>query len=125
VSKSLAGLAGDGPRAGDRFPWLQLKFSAGGPVEDIFHRLDDTRFNLIVVGQAPAEGLPGVGDLLRVHVVADDTANDAELMRAKIPKPSFYLLRPDGYVGLCGARLASAAIAQYVSANLRFGDRSA
>jgi 2-polyprenyl-6-methoxyphenol hydroxylase-like FAD-dependent oxidoreductase len=125
VSKSLDGLSGDGRLAGDRFPWLRLKFSAVGPVEDVFRSLDDTRLNLIVIGQRSPEGLPGMGDLLRVHVVADDPANDAELMRAKIPKPSFYLLRPDGYVGLCGVRLASAAIAQYVAANLRFGDRSA
>src|SRR6267142_2401241 len=39
------------PRAGDRFPWLRLKFSENGPVEDLFQKLDDTRFSLIVIGQ--------------------------------------------------------------------------
>ena len=51
------GLPDGAPRAGDRFPWLRLKFRRDGPVEDLFQKLDDTRFNLIVIGQpAPPEG---------------------------------------------------------------------
>jgi hypothetical protein len=125
LSKSLDGLAGGAPRAGDRFPWVRLKFDAGGQVEDVFRRLDDTHFNLIVVGQPSPDGVPELLDLLHVHAVAQDPANDAELSSAGIPQPSFYLLRPDGYVGLCGARLDPAAIARYVSASLRFAGQSA
>ena len=124
LSKSLADLPQGAPRAGDRFPWLRLKFTAAGPVEDVFDRLDDTHFNLVVIGQPPPEQMPELGDLLRVHPVTQDPANDAELSRAGIPQPSFYLLRPDGHVGLCGARLDPAAVARYVSGNLRFGDRT-
>ena len=59
LSESLEGLPDGAPRAGDRFPWLRLKFQANGPVEDLFQKLDDTRFNLIVIGQpSPPEELP-------------------------------------------------------------------
>src|SRR5207244_875365 len=51
LSETLPGLPDAAPRAGDRFPWLRLKLSADGPAEDLFRKLDDTRFNLIVIGQ--------------------------------------------------------------------------
>lgn len=119
LSQSLDGLPDHAPRAGDRFPWLRLKFRAEGSVEDLFQKLDDTRLTLIAVGQpAPPEGAQGLGDFLRVHAIPADPVNDAELARARIPRPSFYLLRPDGHVGLCGARLEAAAIARYASGRL-------
>jgi hypothetical protein len=40
------------------------------------------------------------------------------LARAQIPRPSFYLLRPDGHVGLCGARLDAAELQRYLSERL-------
>src|SRR5205823_3076391 len=107
LSKSLAPLGHVAPQAGDRFPWLRLRLPPDRLPEDFFHALDDTRFNLIVVGQpAPTETF-GLGDLLRVHAIPDDPHNDAELARVSIPKPSFYLLRPDGHIGLCGSRIAA------------------
>jgi hypothetical protein len=116
LSENLPGVPDAGPRAGDRFPWLRLAFSAGGPAEDVFGKLDDTRFTLIVIGQpALPGGVPGLGDLLRTLVVPSDPANDRELTRARIPQPAFYLLRPDGHVGLAGTRLEPAAVARYVS----------
>ena len=116
LSKTLGALPDGAPQAGDRFPWLRLKFQAGGPAEDLFRQLDDTRFNLIVVGQAaPAEADFGLGDLLRTHAIPDDPANDRELARVRIPRPSFYLLRPDGHVGLAGTRLDAAKAARYLS----------
>ena len=48
----------------------------------------------------------------------DDPANDRELTRAHIPRPSFYLLRPDGHIGLAGARLEVATVTRYVSERL-------
>jgi len=119
VSQSLDGIAGDAPRAGDRFPWLQLELGTGGPAEDVYKKFDDARFDLFVFGQpALPEALPGEGDLLRTHVVPADAANDAELARAKIPRPSFYLVRPDGYIGLSGARVDRDAIARYLTERL-------
>jgi 2-polyprenyl-6-methoxyphenol hydroxylase-like FAD-dependent oxidoreductase len=120
LSQSLGSLPDSAPHAGDRFPWLRLKFSANGPVEDLFRKLDDTRFNLIVIGQtSPAGQTFGLGSLLHVHVLPNDFVNDAQLARAHIPRLSFYLLRPDGHVGICGGRLDAAAIERYVSERLR------
>src|SRR5260221_147948 len=116
LSKMLPGLPKRAPHAGDRFPWLRLKFQASGPVEDLFQKLDDTRYNLIVIWQpAPPGEAPGLGDLLSTHVIPDDAHNAQELARVRIPGPAFYLLRPDGHVGLAGTRLEPDAVTRYLS----------
>ena len=78
-----------------------------------------------MVGQpAPSGGdLEGEGSL-HIHTVAANPANDAELARAGIPQPSFYLVRPDGHIGLCGVRVDFAAIRRYLAERLRIGSRS-
>jgi 2-polyprenyl-6-methoxyphenol hydroxylase-like FAD-dependent oxidoreductase len=120
LSRTLDGMPAGAPRAGDRFPWLHLKLEAGDAVEDSFDRLDDMHFHLVLVGQsAPGSGAPGFGDLLRTHVIPADPDNRAELARAGIAQPSFYLIRPDGHVGLCGGRLEASAIASYAAECLR------
>jgi len=122
LSQELADLPEDGPHAGDRFPWLRLKFQPNGPVEDLYGKLDDTRFTLLVFGQAaPRGGIPELGDQGRIHEVPIDPTNDRELARVRIPRPSFFLLRPDGHVGLAGAALDAAAVSRYISERLRFG----
>jgi hypothetical protein len=107
------------PHAGDRFPWVRLQLDAESPAVDLFARLDDTRFHLIVFGQ-PSDScsLPGFGDLVVVHRVPDGPVNDRECARARIPRPSFYLLRPDGHVGLAGLRPDSAVLNRYLSDRL-------
>ena len=105
LSRTLEGMPDDAPRAGDRFPWLHLRFEPGGAVEDSFRRLDDLHFHLLAFGQ-PAPVVPGVES----HTIPADPENDAELARAEIQTPSFYLIRPDGHVGLCGLRLESGEI---------------
>jgi 2-polyprenyl-6-methoxyphenol hydroxylase-like FAD-dependent oxidoreductase len=114
LSRTLAGVAEDAPRAGDRFPWLHLVFQGGGAKEDVFQRIDDTRFNLIAIGQPapPAESL-GLGDMLRVHVVPFDADNQGALAAVSISAPAFYLLRPDGHVGLAGRQLDEAALRRW------------
>jgi len=122
LSQNLPGLPDAAPRAGDRFPWLRLKLAADGSPEDLYGKLDDTRFTLIVIGQpAPSRGAPGLGDLLRVLQVPSDPANDRELERVHIPRITFYLLRPDGHVGLAGVRLEAEAVSRYVSDRLHLG----
>ncbi len=119
LSETQVGIPDAAPRAGDRFPWLKLRFAADGPVEDLYAKLDDTRFNLLAFGQsAPLAGQPALGGLLRIHAIPADPANDRELARANIPLPSFYLLRPDGHVGLAGVRLEVAAVTRYVAGRL-------
>ena len=126
LSQAQAGLPESAPRAGDRFPWLQLRLRANGPVEDLFRALDDTRFNLLVIGQpAPAAVAPDFGDLLRVHAISDNPANASELARVGISGFAFYLLRPDGHVGLAGTRLDVEAVSRYLSeSHLRTGERA-
>jgi 2-polyprenyl-6-methoxyphenol hydroxylase-like FAD-dependent oxidoreductase len=120
LSETLAALPDDGPRAGDRFPWLRLKLSPNGPVEDLFARLDDTRFNLIVIGQPSLSADPPELDgLLLTHHVSNEPINDRELVRAGIPNPSFYLLRPDGHIGLAGTRLEAAIVTRYLAERLK------
>ena len=105
LSQTLDGLPETSPRAGDRFPWLK----------DLFERLDDARFNLLVVGQpAPAAEALGVGELCAVHEV-EYAASATELGRAGIAGPAFYLLRPDGYVGLAGRRLDADGLKRYLA----------
>lgn len=116
LSRTGGELPKGAPRAGDRFPWVRLRFSKGGAIEDLFARLDDLRFNLIVVGQLLSPDVLGnLGDLVRAHTVADDPANDQELDRARIPMPSFYLLRPDGHVGLAGQRPDAGVFGRYLA----------
>lgn len=116
---SLSAVAGqlpkDAPQPGDRFPWLHLRFGTGAAVEDSFERIGESRFSLILFGQAGPRDTLGFGDRLAVHVMPADPVNDAELKRAGIPRRSFYLLRPDGHVGLAGLDWDAAAVKRYLS----------
>lgn len=126
LSESQLDLPDSAPKGGDRFPWLRLKLRAGGPVEDLFQKLDDTHFNLIVIGQsASQEEALGLGGLCRIHAIPADPINDAEFVRGQIPNPSFYLLRPDFHVGLCGTHLEDVAVRPYVSERLQLDARGA
>jgi 2-polyprenyl-6-methoxyphenol hydroxylase-like FAD-dependent oxidoreductase len=121
LSQALAGLPEGAPAAGERFPWLRLKMRPNGPLEDLFQALDDTRFNLLLVGQpAPAGEALDFGGLLDVHAIPADAANEKELARARISAPSFYLLRPDGHVGLAGTRLEAGVLGRYLAERLGF-----
>jgi hypothetical protein len=100
LSQTLGVVPESAPHAGDRFPWLHLKFHAQGPREDLFQRLDDTRFNLLMIGQpAPFAASDQFADILQVHDVPLDPENEAALAAASITSPSYYLLRPAGHIG--------------------------
>src|SRR5262245_14853523 len=95
LSRTLSGVAEGAPHAGDRFPWLRLTFQGTDRREDVFQRLDDTRFNLLAIGQpAPAVERLDLGDLLQVHVVPFEGENAETLRTVSIAAPAFYLLRP-------------------------------
>ena len=62
------------------------------PVEDTFKAFEDRFFHLVAFGQtAPAAADLGFGDIVRTWTIPADPQNDAELARAGIPQPSFYL----------------------------------
>jgi hypothetical protein len=111
LSQTLPGLPKGAPVAGERFPWLRI-----GPDKDLYRALDDTRFNLLVFGDAPAEDF---GDMVRTHVFADSAQNAGALVSANISRSSFYLLRPDGHVGLAGPGLDAAAIRRWFTERAR------
>lgn len=114
LSQMLTSVPEGSPVAGDRFPWVQLKMQANGPIEDLFQKLDDIRFNLLVIGQpAPTAGTLEFGDLIRVHAIPDDPINAKEWARVGVTGPAFYLLRPDGHIGLAGTRLEELAVSRY------------
>jgi 2-polyprenyl-6-methoxyphenol hydroxylase-like FAD-dependent oxidoreductase len=115
LSQTLPGLPANAPHSGDRFPWMKLSLRDGAPPEDLYAALDDTRFNLLLFGQSLPEGAPlPVADLMNVHRIPADPANHRELDRVRVPVPSFYLLRPDGHVGLAGLRVDAESIARYL-----------
>lgn len=120
LSQSTAALPRHAPQAGDRFPWLHLKLRAGGALEDSLAALADTQFNLILIGQdAAAAELPAEAGLVAVHVLPNDPGNLKELTRVGIPPLAYYLLRPDGHVGLCGSQLPRGALRAYLAQHLR------
>ena len=77
--------------------------------------LDDTCFNLLVFGQSAGEGASPFGGMVRVLAIPHTPDNNQEFARAGISQPSFYLLRPDGHVGLCGPQFDAAAVARYLA----------
>ncbi len=88
----------------------------GGAVEDLFENLDDKRFNLIVIGQPEsAVQALALNHLMHVLVIPADAVNEKALVHAKLSGPSFYLLRPDGHVGLAGTRFDAAAVTRYLT----------
>jgi 2-polyprenyl-6-methoxyphenol hydroxylase-like FAD-dependent oxidoreductase len=115
LSRTLSDMPQAAPRGGDRFPWLQLHLREGGPVEDLFAALDDTRFNLLVFGQTEAARQYALADdRVRLWVVPSDDANAQILAGAQLVGPYFFLCRPDGHIGLAGTRLDADAIRDYL-----------
>jgi hypothetical protein len=116
LSKALDALPFEAPQCGDRFPWLHLKLRLDGPVQDTFQAFEDRYFNLVAFGQAaPASAEPGFNDVIRSWTIPSDPHNNTELARVGIPQPSFYLIRPDGHVGLCGKTADATAIRRYLT----------
>jgi hypothetical protein len=54
------------------------------------------------------------GGLLQVHAIPITAGNEAEQARVHVPRSAFFLLRPDGHVGLCGGVLDADAVRRYL-----------
>jgi hypothetical protein len=117
LSRNADTLPDDAPRAGDRFPWLRVALANDGAVTDLYERVDDTRWTLVLAGQDATSDIPWPGGL-EVIVIPAGAGNDAELARVHVPRPSYWLLRPDGHVGLCGTRFDAASLRRYASDTL-------
>jgi hypothetical protein len=84
----------------------------------LFKKLDDTRFNLLVIGQPIPSGLSDHGGVVLTHRIPDDPANDQVFTRWQVPKPSFFLLRPDGHIGLAGTHLNHGVVTRYLAGRI-------
>ena len=114
LSQTLTGVGARAPRAGDRFPWLHLRFGADTGARDLFEALDDTRFHLLVMGQpGPSRDQLRGGDLLEIHEIPAHPENLTELARVSISAPAYYLLRPDGHIGLAGTQVDTAEVKRW------------
>lgn len=115
LSQTLGNLPPNAPKAGDRFPWLQLKFQANGSAEDLFQKMDDTRYNLLVIGQAAPKELSQLDSLVKTHVILNGVYNTQEFASVGIYGPAFFLMRPDGYIGLAGGSFVVDSVKTYLS----------
>ena len=120
LSRTCGEMPAGATRAGDRFPWLHVQWRSAAATADSFEALDDLRFHLIAIGAGATTALdPGDGIEIQVHDIPADATNAAALARARLPTPSFYLVRPDGHVGLCGlGEVDAAAVRTYVADTL-------
>ena len=84
--------------------------AAGRPGRGSVRALDDTRFNLLVFGRRAGGRSRRHGP----HACRCGRCRERAGARARqISRPSFYLLRPDGHVGLCGPGFDAAAIRRW------------
>ena len=121
---SAAGPGGGRPASGRSFSLVAAPLSAGGATEDLYGKLDDTRFTHRDRAARPYGGIARPRRPAAHPGDSRGSRDDRELARARIPKPPFYLIRPDGHVGLSGPRLDAGAVTRYLSGRLIFGTSS-
>jgi hypothetical protein len=118
LSRTLPGLVPDSPKGGDRLPWIKVVLEPGGPEVDLFQHLDDLHHHLLLVDQDPVpEWVTALPATVRVQPIATQHGNSRRLAAAGISAPAFYLVRSDGYIGVCGGGLheAHAEIERYLA----------
>jgi hypothetical protein len=68
-----------------------------------------------VIGQPAPEEMSGLDDLIITHVIPYGVHNMQELARVGISEKAFYLLRPDGHIGLSGNYISISVIKEYLT----------
>jgi hypothetical protein len=53
--------------------------------------------------------------MLQVHAIPSDSENDLALAAASIGSPSYFLLRPDGHIGLAGKVFQEGDLRQWLA----------
>ena len=121
LSQSLGGLPDTAPKAGERFPWLHLQLNESDPPVDLYQALDDKRFNMLIFGEAGVgcRDLGGIGEFVTERTIPMTPDNKRVMARFGISEQSFFLLRPDGHIGLCGSRPDASAIQHYFSTRVK------
>ena len=116
LSQKLGSIGGGAPQPGDRFPWVCLDIDGNGNVDDLFDALDDRGFNVLVFGQpAPDSTIVAGGERVSVLAIPESPANRSAQSSIGIDGPAFYVVRPDGHVGLAGTRYDEAAVTRYLA----------
>ena len=100
-----------GVRAGDRWPWI----AGSGVGSDSFAPLAERCWRGIVYGA----GTPALSDVRAVcqrrGIAVHQLPWCAEAEAAKVEQGAFYLVRPDGYVGLAEGRAHADAVDAYLA----------
>jgi hypothetical protein len=78
-------------KSGDRFPWF---FDNG---QDVFQKMTGTRFTLFALGDWKTQQLEG----LRSSLLEPVLVSNRESYKPTGLSDGLYLVRPDGYIGLC------------------------
>jgi len=102
----------------------------------LFSLPDDSKQNFVLRSDYYQEGVHGVflpgtpeqsapdthtldfGDMLQIHTILDNSINRQELSRVGIISPSFYLVRPDGHIGICGGKFEESQVIHYINERL-------
>jgi 2-polyprenyl-6-methoxyphenol hydroxylase-like FAD-dependent oxidoreductase len=101
-----------GPKAGSRFPWATFEFD-DGVRQDLYQSLDDTQFTVLRIGKRDESEISDA--LVRTLVIPHNPHNDATLRRLGIAPAAFYVLRPDGHIGLASTGFCRRRVQSYLN----------
>jgi 2-polyprenyl-6-methoxyphenol hydroxylase-like FAD-dependent oxidoreductase len=117
LSKRVVPLLDGTPQPGDRFPWMLVTPLGEVRPVDLFQRMDDRRFNLLILGDQLAAPSPHA--FVNVIVIPFDARNEASLRQAGLHRPCYFLVRPDGHIALAGTAAHMPEVTAYLDEHLR------
>ena len=104
---------------GTAFPGSSSRLRPAAPARTCSQALDDTQFTLLLFGQELTGRIAGSRKPAAHRSKFPSTPSTIRNFAARMSRePSFYLLRPDGYVGLAGTIADRNAITRYLNDSL-------